>query len=270
MWDSYTHKHPEFVKDGVNGDVADDSYHLYHRDIEMLRELGVDHYRFSIAWSRILPTGLINNINERGLDYYDNLIDELQKYNIEPVVTLYHMDLPQRLQDMGGWANPLSVEWFEDYARVLFEKYAGKVKYWVTINQPNNICMDGYGDKTMAPAINMKGIADYICVKNVMVAHAKVYRLYEKKYKKKCNGLVGIALALNWADPVNNKTENVKAVEDYREFTIGLYMNPIWSKEGDYPKVVKDLIAKKSKEQGFTKSRLPELSTEEKAMLKGL
>nr|AEW46870.1 seminal fluid protein CSSFP020 [Chilo suppressalis] len=270
MWDRFTHEHPEVIEGATNGDVASDSYHFYHRDVEMLRELGVDHYRFSIAWSRILPTGLSNKVNEKGLKYYDNLIYELIKYNIEPVVTMYHMDLPNRLQDLGGWANPLSVEWFVEYATILFERYSSKVKYWVTINQPNKICMDGYGDHSMAPGINMKGIADYLCVKNIMLAHAKAYRLYEKNYKaNNYKGLVGIALSMNWAEPVNNKTENVKATDDYRAFTIGLYMDPIWSAEGGFPKVVRDTIAKKGKEKGFSKSRLPELSAEEMALLKG-
>jgi beta-glucosidase/6-phospho-beta-glucosidase/beta-galactosidase len=134
------------------------------------------------------PQGFSNKINEKGAEYYDKLIDELLKHNIQPMVTLYHMDLPQYLQDLGGWANDLSATWFEDYARVVFDRYASKVKYWVTINQPNDICVSGYGYMYMAPGVDMKGIADYLCIKNVMVAHARAYRLYEKEYKQKYNG----------------------------------------------------------------------------------
>ncbi|KAL4708545.1 hypothetical protein ACJJTC_014153 [Scirpophaga incertulas] len=269
IWDHYFHHHPEVVEDGRNGDIASDSYNLYQRDVEMLRELGVDHYRFSIAWSRILPTGLVNDVNEKGVQYYENLIEKLLKYNIEPVVTLYHMDLPQYLQDMGGWVNPLSVDWFEDYARIIFDKFANRVKYWVTINQPCNICIDGYGSTHVAPALGKSGVADYVCMKNILLAHAKAYRLYEKDYKSKYNGLVGIALFMSWADAVNNKTENMEAVDTYREFRLGMYMDPIWSTDGDFPKKVKDIVAKKSREQGFSRSRLPELTAKEKKLVKG-
>ncbi|XP_045506422.1 myrosinase 1-like [Colias croceus] len=268
IWDRFLHNYPEVIADGRNGDEACNSYHQYKRDVEMLRELGVDHYRFSISWPRILPSGYPNIINEKGIQYYDNLINELLKYNIQPMVTLYHFDLPQPLQDLGGWINPLSVEWFEDFARVVFDKYGDRVKYWITINQPNDVCIQGYSG-LMAPGIVSKGVGDYICVKNVMLAHAKAYRLYEREYKKKYNGQVGISLGLNWAHGKTNATENEEAAAIYRDFTIGLYMDPIWSEDGGFPRTVKERIAKKSKEQGFKESRLPTLSKEEIKLLKG-
>lgn len=104
------------------------------------------------------------------------------------MITLYHFDLPQNLQDLGGWVNPLSIDWFVDYARVVFNKYAHKVPYWITINQPNAICVFGYGDTILAPGINAKGVSEYECTKNILLAHAKVYRLYEKEFKKKFKG----------------------------------------------------------------------------------
>ncbi|OWR48224.1 seminal fluid protein CSSFP020 [Danaus plexippus plexippus] len=269
IWDKYLHDNPDIISDGRNGDVASNSYHQYKRDVEMLRELGVDYYRFSISWSRVLPRGFSNEINEKGLEYYDKLIDELLKYNIKPMITLYHFDLPQTLQDFGGWANPLSTEWFEDYAAVIFKAFAHKVPYWITVNQPNSICVEGYGQGLMAPAISSSGIGDYMCIKNVLVAHARAYRLYEREYKKKFKGSVGIALALNWADPVNNSTKNVEATDVYREFMIGLYMHPIWSKDGGFPKMVKERVHQNSIKQGFKKSRLPALSKEEVTLLKG-
>ncbi|KAL0861082.1 hypothetical protein ABMA27_009589 [Loxostege sticticalis] len=268
IWDKYLHDNPDVVADGRNGDVASDSYHNYERDVEMLREIGVDHYRFSISWPRVLPSGFPNEINEQAFQYYDNLINELLTYKIEPMVTLYHFDLPQRLQDLGGWANPLSIEWFEDYAKVVFDRYADKVKFWITINQPNSICVDGYGDKVMAPAVDAKGIGEYICIKNVLLAHANAYRLYERDYKKKYNGNVGIAISVNWASPINNKTVNAQAAELYRAFTIDMYVHPIWSTYGDFPQPVKDAVAKKSLEQGYPRSRLPSFTAEEKRLLK--
>lgn len=268
IWDRFLHDNPEILTDGRNGDVATDSYHNYLRDVEMLRELGVDYYRFSISWPRVLPTGFQNEPNEIGLQYYDNLINELLKYSIEPMVTLYHFDLPQALQDLGGWTNPWIVDWFVDYARVIFNRYADRVKFWITINQPDTICVLGYGSSVMAPGIDASGIGEYLCIKNLLLAHAKVYRLYEKEYKIKNKGSVGISIALNWYDPVTNTTENREAAARARDFNIGMYMDPIF-KSGDFPSEVKRIIAKKSKEQGFERSRLPVLTAEEMRLLKG-
>ncbi|XP_026729954.1 myrosinase 1-like [Trichoplusia ni] len=268
IWDRFAHKHPEAIVDGRNGDVASDSYHNWRRDVEMLRELGVDFYRFSISWPRVLPNGFENNINENGFKYYDDLIDELLKHSIQPMVTLYHFDLPQELQDLGGWTNPLSVNWFEEYARIVFKRYAEKVKFWITINQPNTICVEGYGSKAMAPAINSIDSA-YECVKNVMLAHAKAYDVYKKEFKKKHEGNVGIAIAVNWYDPITNSTENAEAVEKARAFQLGLYLDPIFSKEGNFPVLVRKIVDKKSQEQGYSTSRLPKLSFQEIQLLKG-
>lgn len=183
IWDHLVHTNPNFTKDRSNADVAADSYHLYKRDAEMVRELGVDIYRFSISWPRILPTGLANEINPLGIKYYKNLLDELQKYNISAMVTIYHWDLPQRLQDLGGFTNEEIVDMYVDYANVLFENFASRVKYWVTFNEPMQTCLEGYGNTYRAPALNRHGIAEYLCAHNLLKAHAKVYHLYNRQYR---------------------------------------------------------------------------------------
>ncbi|XP_048001415.1 myrosinase 1-like [Leguminivora glycinivorella] len=249
------------------GDVACNSYHYYKRDVEMLRELGVDVYRFSISWPRILPGGFRTIKNEAGLQYYDNLIDELLKYNIQPMVTMYHFDTPMALQHLGGWSNPSFVDWFVDYARVLFDRYASKVKYWTTLNQPDTTCE--INNKANYVLKNATGATDYLCTKHVLLAHARTYRMYEKKYKKKYGGSVGMSTAVNWVEPFTNSSEDVEAAERYKEFTYGIFFDPIWSKNGDFPKLVKDRVAKKSKEQGLVRSRLPSLSKEEIKLIKG-
>lgn len=218
IWDHITHKNPCVTADCQNADIADDSYHQYQRDVEMLRELGVDSYRFSIAWTRILPSGFPDKINQAGVDYYNNLINELLKYNIEPMVTLYHWDLPQKLQEMGGWTNPHIVDWYSDYARIAFELFGDRVKLWITINEPKEICHNGYGDTTMAPQLNIQGYAEYLCAKNLLVAHATAYHIYDKEFRSTQQGTIGITLSASWIEP---ETEaEVSIAEEMLQFEV--------------------------------------------------
>lgn len=154
----------------------------------MVHELGVDIYRFSISWPRVLPTGFANQVNPHGIQYYTNLIDELIKYNITPMVTIYHWDLPQKLQDLGGWTNAHIIDYYTDYANVLFKNFADKVKYWVTFNEPMQTCLEGYGGTYRAPALNRHGYAEYLCTHNLLKAHANVYHLFDKQYRPMFGG----------------------------------------------------------------------------------
>lgn len=183
IWDNVTHGHPDFIDDMSNGDIACDSYHKLDEDIALIEELGVDYYRFSISWPRILPKGYSYYVNEAGIAYYNRLIDGLLAKGIEPMVTLYHWDLPQVFQDLGGWPNELIADYFEDYAKVVFDNFGDRVKYWLTFNEPYNFCYHGYGIQMKAPALNMSGIADYLCAHTVLKAHARVYHLYNTTYK---------------------------------------------------------------------------------------
>ena len=129
IWDRFSHSGR--IAYGQTGDVACDSYHKYKEDVQLIKAMGLSHYRFSIAWTRILPDGTNANVNQAGIDYYMNLIDELIANGIEPVVTLYHWDLPQVLQDQyGGWENDILSDLFNDYASICFEQYASKVWRW--------------------------------------------------------------------------------------------------------------------------------------------
>lgn len=139
-------------------------------------------YHFDVHFvSRILPNGLSNKINPNGISYYQKLINELVKNNIKPVVTIYHWDLPQHFQYKGGWTNPLLVEHFVNYARIVI-KYLDNVAYWVTINEPKQICKFGYGNGLFAPGIEDSGVSDYRCAYTVLKAHAATYRMYKKEF----------------------------------------------------------------------------------------
>nr|SGZ49394.1 beta-glucosidase [Zygaena filipendulae] len=270
IWDHLVHTNPDFVKDHSNADIAADSYHHYKRDAQMVHELGVDIYRFSISWSRVLPNGLSNEVNQLGINYYTNLIDELMKYNITPMVTIYHWDLPQKLQDIGGWLNPHIVEYFTDYAKVLFDKFSDKVKYWITFNEPMQTCLEGYGGTYRAPALNHHGVAEYLCTHNLLKSHASVYHLFNESYRPLHGGKIGMALDSNWAEPKDpNSAVDRKAAELYLKTHVGWYANPIFSEKGDYPSELIEMVDKKSLEQNYTRSRLPKFTQEEVNYIRG-
>lgn len=156
--------------------------------MQLLKDLKVNFYRFSLSWARILPNGLSNSLNQNGIDYYNNVINELLENGITPMITIYHWDLPQSLQDIGGWANPKIIDYFTEFARIAFDNFADRVPYWITINEPNPICRDGYGDNYYAPALGSNGLAEYYCAYHVLKAHASVYHLFNDKYRSKLNG----------------------------------------------------------------------------------
>lgn len=129
--------HPEDTSDFK---VASDHYHRYKEDVKLFAEMGLKAYRFSIAWTRIIPNG-VGEVNKKGIEFYNNLIDELNKYNIEPIVTMYHFDLPYELEKQGGWSNRDTIDAFVEYAKVLFENFGQEVRYWLTINEQNTMIL---------------------------------------------------------------------------------------------------------------------------------
>jgi beta-glucosidase len=149
IWDTFSHT-PGAIENGDTGDVADDHYHRYAEDVELMAALGVGWYRFSLAWPRLIPHGT-GAINEAGLDFYSRLIDALLEKGIRPWVTLYHWDLPQALEDDGGWLNRDTIERFAEYAGIVGQKFADRVEHWIPINEPNVVTMLGYGNGVHAP-----------------------------------------------------------------------------------------------------------------------
>lgn len=185
----------------------------------MLKEIGVDLYRFSLSWTRILPFGITKLINEDGIRYYNNLINRLLASGIEPVVTIYHWEMPIRIQEMGGWENELMVDYLVEFADLAFDNFGDRVKRWITINEPTIICRLIYS-KHISPEYNHTGIGDYICGHNILKAHAKIYRLYEKKYKQKQKGRVGITLNAFWHEPFSLYPKDIEAAEISNQFDV--------------------------------------------------
>ncbi|WP_240641228.1 GH1 family beta-glucosidase [Nocardioides ferulae] len=149
IWDTFCAE-PGRVVDGSSGADACDHYHRYAEDVALMKRLGTDGYRFSMSWPRIQPTGS-GAPNAKGLDFYDRLIDELLANDVQPMVTLYHWDLPQALEDDGGWLNRATVERFAEFAAIAGERYADRVEHWIPVNEPNVVTLMGYGIGIHAP-----------------------------------------------------------------------------------------------------------------------
>jgi len=149
IWDTFVHE-PGRVANGDTGDVACDHYHRYAEDVELMAGLGVEAYRFSVSWSRILPEGR-GATNPAGLAFYDRLVDALLARDIDPVVTLFHWDLPQAIQDAGGWFNRDTAGWFADYAAVVANRLGDRVRMWITLNEPFVHTVFGHGFGVHAP-----------------------------------------------------------------------------------------------------------------------
>ncbi|CAL8137063.1 unnamed protein product [Orchesella dallaii] len=255
IWDEFTHRVPSPIKDNSTGNVACDSYHKYLEDVELLKNTGVNFYRFSISWSRIQPDGTNRTFNQAGIDYYNNLINALIANGIEPMVTLYHWDLPQALQEVGGWPNETIVQHFENYARVAYSYFGDRVKQWITFNEAYVTCQQGYGDASHAPGI-ASPIESYACAHNILKSHALAYRLYEREFKERQQGMCGITIDSEWFEPEDpSNPDHVEAAERAQRFKHGWYAFPVFF--GDYPSVMRELIDLKSASEGLLESRLP-------------
>ncbi|MBE6836505.1 MAG: beta-glucosidase [Ruminococcus sp.] len=175
VWDEFTHINGKIL-DNSTGDVACDHYHRYKEDVKLMAELGIKAYRFSICWPRIIPDG-IGEVNQKGLDFYNSLIDELLKYGIEPYVTLYHWDLPYELHKKGGWLNSESVDWFEYYTSVFAKHFGDRVKNFITFNEPQVFINHGYSIGVHAPGYKVGNKELLQMCHNVLLAHGKAVRV---------------------------------------------------------------------------------------------
>ncbi len=227
IWDTFS-KTPGKVFNGDNGDIACDSYYRYEEDIEIMKELGVSVYRFSVSWPRIFPSGK-GKVSREGLDYYHRLVDKLIASGIEPMCTLYHWDLPQALQDQGGWDNRETIDAFVDYAELMFKEFAGKIKFWITLNEPwcisylsNYLGVHAPGYKDLQLAVNV--------AHHLLVAHGKaVLKFRELGFE----GQIGYAPNVEWNEPFSNKQEDIDACKRAGAWFIEWFFDPVF--KGTYP-----------------------------------
>lgn len=228
IWDTFSHT-PGKVANGDTGDVACDHYHRFHEDIRIMQDIGVDSYRFSIAWTRLFPAGDTTR-NEAGFAFYNNLIDQLIAAGITPAVTLYHWDLPQALEDAGGWANRATVDAFEHYTRACAEAFGDRVKMWITINEPWCVSWLGYMLGVHAPG-RQELPAAIASAHHTALAHGRATRVL-KAVVSDCQ--VGITLNMtNYIVPVDADAEAIKAAD-----LLDAHINRWWTQAfttGRYP-----------------------------------
>ncbi|XP_020553802.1 beta-glucosidase 12-like isoform X2 [Sesamum indicum] len=271
IWDTYTHKFPDKIADRSNADVADNFYHLYKEDVKLIKHLGLNAFRMSISWSRILPRGkLSGGVNKEGIAFYNNVFNELLANGIIPFVTLFHWDLPQALEDEYlGFLSPRIVDDFKDFAELCFKEFGDHVKYWVTINEPFTYSNGGYdggfiGNLAPGRCSNRANCAQgnsatepYIVAHHLLLAHAAAARLYKDKYQPIQKGEIGIVLVTHWMVPYSSNRLDVRAARRALDFMYGWFINPLVY--GEYPRTMQSLVG----------NRLPKFTKEQAAMLKG-
>lgn len=266
IWDDFV-KDKSRIADGSSGDDGPDSYLHYKDDVQLLKNTGVSFYRFSISWPRVMADGTLPSKNEAGLQYYDNLINELIANDIEPIVTMYHWDLPSRIQDLGGFTSPMFPLYFEQYAILLFQRYGDRVKQWITFNEPSQFCVKGYASSTWPPDLSVPG-GEYYCIYYMQLAHARAYHTYKDQFFANQNGRVGITLFSTYSFPKDaSNPADVAAASVSQQFELGVYAAPFF--KGGWPDVVKEMVDKFSEEEGRTWSRLPHYDEETIAYVKG-
>uniref|UniRef100_A0A0E0KST1 4-hydroxy-7-methoxy-3-oxo-3,4-dihydro-2H-1,4-benzoxazin-2-yl glucosidebeta-D-glucosidase n=1 Tax=Oryza punctata TaxID=4537 RepID=A0A0E0KST1_ORYPU len=265
-WDVFTHTQAERISDRRNGDVADDHYHRYTEDVEILHNLGVNSYRFSISWARILPRGRLGGVNSAGIAFYNRLINALLQKGIQPFVTLNHFDIPHELEiRYGGWLGVGIREEFGYYSDVCFKAFGDRVRFWTTFNEPNlftrfQFMLGVYPPNRCSPPFGSCNSGDsrrepYTAAHNILLSHAAAVHNYKTNYQSKQGGSIGIVIAMKWYEPLTNSTEDVRAARRALAFEVDWFLDPIFF--GEYPREMREILS----------SNLPTFTPEEKKLL---
>lgn len=269
VWDTFTKEHPERIIDRSNGDVAVDFYHRYKGDVSLMKNIGLDAFRFSISWSRVLPRGKVGGgVNQIGVEFYNNLINELLSNGIQPFVTLFHWDLPQALEDeYGGFLSPSIVNDYHAYVDFCFKTFGNRVKHWITFNEPYVYTIAGYDSGVFPPSrcssysgnctAGNSATEPYLVAHHILLSHATAVKLYKEKYQAYQKGTIGVTLVSNWLVPLSKTEANRKATSRSLDFMLGWFIHPITY--GYYPKSMR----------AFVQNRLPQFSEAQSKLLKG-
>jgi beta-glucosidase len=232
IWDTFSHTEGKTLR-GDTGDVAADHYHRFEEDVAILNGLGVDAYRFSISWPRILPDGT-GSVNHEGVAFYRRLCESLHSAGITPVATLYHWDLPQALQERGGWANRQSVDWFTDYAGIAFEALADAIPHIATFNEPWCSAFLGHSSGEHAPGLEDPGTS-YVVAHHLMLAHhAAIEKM--RSLDPSHSSSLGIVLNVIPAAPVSNSVRDREVANSVDAVQNRLFLDAVF--RGSYPDTV--------------------------------
>lgn len=255
IWDVFAHT-PGKIANGHTGDVACDHYRRYAEDVQLMADMGLPAYRFSLSWPRILPNGY-GDPNPEGIAFYSTLIDTLLDHGITPWVTLYHWELPAALQfEHDGWLNPRMADFFQHYAAVCFEHFGDRVKHWITLNESWVVAILGYGQGVFAPG-RLSNAEPYQAAHQLLRAHAKAVDVYRRTYQPTQGGVIGITNNCDWREPRTDAARDREAAERALEFFLGWFADPIY--HGRYPASMRARVA----------DRLPRFSDEDVALLRG-
>lgn len=233
IWTRFAHT-PGMTLGGDTGDIACDHYRRWKDDVKLMRDLGLQAYRFSVSWSRVLPDGS-GRINQPGLDFYSRLVDELLANGIEPLLTLYHWDLPAALDDRGGWLNRDCADWFADYGRVLYRALDGRVKKWVTLNEPWVISDGGYLHGALAPGHRSRYEAP-IASHNLMRAHGAAVQAYRAEGSHE----IGLVVNIEPKYPASESDIDKAAMQRAHAYMNEQYLHPALL--GKYPPELQDIF----------------------------
>jgi beta-glucosidase len=230
IWDTFSHT-PGKVLHGDTGDIACDQYHRLEEDLDLMAELGIQAYRFSVAWPRIQPEGS-GPANQPGLDYYRRLVDGLRARSIEPMLTLYHWDLPQALEDAGGWTSRETSERFAEYAGIVYEALSDSVEFWITLNEPWVAAWMGHGYGLHAPGKTDAGAA-LAATHHLLLGHGLAM---ERMRSAGDENQLGATLNLHPARPSRDREADAKAARLVDGQANRLYLDPLF--RGEYPEDV--------------------------------
>lgn len=227
IWTRFSHT-PGKVMNGDTGDVATDHYHRYVEDVALMKELRLQAYRFSVSWPRVIPNGT-GATNPAGLDFYDRLVDELLSVGIIPAATLYHWDLPQSLQNRGGWLNREIVGWFSEYTDLMTRRLGDRVKNWITINEPFVAAFVGYAFGAHAPGYTDPR-AGLLVAHHLLLAHGAAMQVIRQNV---ANSVAGITLNLSWVDSATSSEADIQAARRHDGFVNRWFIDPVF--KGEYP-----------------------------------